>query len=289
MNDIDSPPRSALSRDPLFSNANDYRQTPWRRFVGWRWWRGWRGWLIFTVVAAVACTAAGIALAKAFSDPAEPWSQFPGVPQVPTDQILENETIEQLSPRVDAAMRDVREAITAEFGFTWVPKGEDRVEYESNRFHGTSLLNTYDTVNWQTTGTLRTVDDKNRAIAIVSEVMERHGFEHPELLNSTGPEALPEFGGFTLKDQGRWVLAAHPSTVSRGSLDFTILDLSHDRTNMLTQSSNANIAAFGWEPEYLSIAYHGDFMLKASDKAEFEKRAAIYAGHIQPVPGRNKD
>lgn len=260
-----------------------------RRFFAWRWWRGWRGWLVFLVVAAIACTAAGISLAQVFSPPAEPWSRFPGVPQFSTDQILANETIEQLSPRVDAAMADIREAITAEFGFEWVAKGTDVVARESNRFRGTSMLNTYDSTVWQTTQTLRSESDKRRALAIVKKIMKEHGFGDPSLLNVPGPDGLSGFGGFTLEDQGRWVLAGPPPEVSRGSLQFTILDLDHDRTGLLRGESDAAVASLGWEPEYLSIAYHGDFMLQQADRAEFERRAEIYRGHIQPVPGRNKD
>lgn len=279
----------ARSRDPLFASASDYTPTLFRRFLAWRWWRGWRGWLIFAVVTAVAATFAGIGLAHAFSDPAEPWSQYPGVPQVTPEQVLQNDTVEQLSARVDATMTEVREAITAEFGFTWTAKGEDAVVYESNRFHGTSLLNTYDSVNWQTSQTLRTEAEKNLAVKIVSEIMTKDGFGDAQLQNFTGPEAVANFGDFRLEDQGRWVVSGTPPEVSRGALQFVILDLSHDRTGTLTEMSDSDVAQFGWEPEYLSISYSGDFMLKHSDRAEFERRAKIYEGHIQPVPGRNKD
>lgn len=245
--------------------------------------------MVFAVVAVVACTAGGIALARAFSPPAEPWSRFPGVPQVSTDQILRNETVEQLSARVDAAMADIRAALAEEFGFDWVRKGEDEVVRESNRFRGTSLLNTYDSATWQTTQTLRSEADKKNSIAIVTKIMAEHGFGNPELENIQGPEGVPDFGGFTLADQGRWVLSGAPPQVSRGSLQFTILDLSQDRTGVLAAESAQAVAAFGWEPEYVSIAYHGDFMLREADRVEFERRAEIYRGHIQPVPGRNTD
>lgn len=186
-------------------------------------------------------------------------------------------------------MADVREALTAEFGFEWVAKGESTATYEPNRFRGMSLLNLWDSVTWQTTQTLRTVADKERAVELVSEVLERDGFGSPTLLNFDGPAAIGDFGGFTRKDQGRWVMKAQPPEVTRGGMQFTILDLSNDRTEMLRAQSDADVAALGWEPEYLSIGYHGDYMLKESDRAEFERRAALYAGHIQPVPGKNKD
>ncbi|MEO7348761.1 MAG: hypothetical protein ABIW32_02700 [Terrimesophilobacter sp.] len=260
-----------------------------RRFLGWRWWRGWRGWLVFAVVTAIVSTLGITALVRTFSDPPSPWSEYPGVPQTSPDQVVKNETVEELSPRVDKAMAEVRDAITAEFGFTWTPKGKDVVEYETNRFHGTSLLNTYDSVNWQTSETLRTVEDKERAVKIVSDVMERNGFGTPQLQNVPGPGAVYEFGGYTLQDQGRWVVLGQPPEVSRGSLQFVILDLSHDRTQVLADASSSAVESLGWEPEYLSISYHGDFMLKESDRAEFARRAATYAGHILPVPGSNTD
>lgn len=260
-----------------------------KRFLAWRWWRGWRGWLIFTIIAAVTITLAVIALARVFSPPPEPWSQFPGVPQVTTDQVLANQTIEQLAPRVDAAMADIRTAVTAEFGFDWVAQGEAVAHRESNRYHGTSLLNTWDSVTWQTIGTLRDRADKDRAVAIVTTIMKQHGFGEPALSNIQGPDGIELFGGFTLDDQGRWLLEGQPPEVSRGSLQFTILDLTQDRTGILTTRSDAAVTALGWEPEYLSISYHGDFMLSEADRAEFERRAELYKGHIAPVPGRNKD
>lgn len=260
-----------------------------RRFFAWRWWHGWRGWLVFAMIAAIGCTLGGIALARAFAPAPDPWSRFPGVPQVSTDQILQNETIEELEPRVDAAMADIREAITAEFGFEWVAKGGPVTERVSNRYHGTSLLNTWDSVTWQTTATLRDRADKDRAVAIVTKIMKDHGFGEPALENVDGPAGIQDFGGFTLDDQGRWVLAGLPPEVSRGSLQFTILDLSQDRTGILRAASDAAVAELGWEPEYLSVAYHGDFMLSEADRAEFERRAERYQGHIAPVPGRNKD
>lgn len=244
---------------------------------------------MFAAVAAVATTVGVAALIQVFAPPAQPWVYFPGVPQVSTDQVLKNETVEELSPRVDAAMAQIRAAITAEFGFEWVKKGEDEVIRESNRFRGTSLLNTYDSATWQTTQTLRSEADKKKAVAIVTKIMVERGFGTPELQNIAGPDGLPEFGGFTLATQGRWVLAGKPPEVSRGSLQFTILDLSQDRTGSLAARSAQGVAAYGWEPEYLSIAYHGDFMLREADRAEFERRAEIYRGHIQPVPGRNTD
>lgn len=260
-----------------------------RRFLAWRWWRGWRGWLVFFVIAAIGCTIGGLALARAFAPAPDPWSRFPGVPQVSTDQILANQTIEELEPRVDAAMEDIRQAIAAEFGLDWVAKGETVTERVPNRYGGLSLLNAWDSTTWQTTETLREGVDKERAVAIVTAIMERHGLGEPELENVQGPEGLSRFGGFTLETQGRWVLAGRPPEVSRGSLQFTILDLSQDRTGVLGAASEEAVAALGWEPEYLSVAYRGDFMLSAGDRAEFERRAERYKGHIAPVPGRNRD
>lgn len=270
-------------------NADPGTTSRVRRFFAWRWWRGWRGWLIFAVVATVAITAGLLALAQAFSPPAEPWSRFPGVPQFSTDQILANQTIEQLEPRVDAAMADIRSALTEQFGFTWEQKSESLATRESNRYRGTSLLNEWQSAVWQTTTTLRARADKDLAVMIATKIMVEHGFGSPALDNVQGPEGLSDFGGFTLDDQGRWVLSGHPPEESRGALQLTILDLTQDRTGVLHELSHADVTDHGWEPEYVSLAYYGDFMLSGADRAEFERRAEIYKGHIAPVPGRNED
>lgn len=240
-------------------------------------------------MAAVVCTYAAVALSQAFAPAPDPWSKFPGVPQVSTDQILKNDTVDELEPKVDAAMAAVRAALTERFGFVWVAKGDVVLTRESNRYHGTSLLYVYDSVNWQTTTTLRSEANKKEAIRIASAVMKQNGFPSPTMQNASGPNGLQDFGGFTLEDQGRWVLSSQPPRVSRGSLDLTILDLSHDRTGILAAASQQAVAQLAWEPEYVSISYHGDFMLAQADRAEFERRAARYAGHIAPVPGRNTD
>ena len=244
---------------------------------------------MFAVVAAIACTYAVVALSQAFAPPPEPWSKFPGVPQMSTDQVLANQSVDELEPQVDAAMAAVRAALTERFGVDWIAKGDPVLTPESNRYRGTSLLFSYDSVVWQTTTTLRTEADKREAVAIVKGVMEKNGFPSPELKNVDGPSGLEDFGGFTLESQGKWVLASTPPRVSRGALEFTILDLSHDRTGTLAAASQREITSEGWEPEYVSIAYQGNFMLKESDRAEFERRAELYKGHIAPVPGRNTD
>ncbi|MBX3104578.1 MAG: hypothetical protein KF867_06340 [Cryobacterium sp.] len=265
------------------------RKGPVRRFLGWRWWRGWRGWLVFLVVASILCTASGIWLAQTFSPSPVPWSKFPGVPQFSTDQILANETIEQLEPRVNAAMADIRIAITDEFGLEWVKVSTSRAVKESNRYHGQSLLNVWDSDTWQTIGTLRDESQKQLAVEIVGKIMKKNGFGDPRLLNIQGPDGVGEFGGYTLADQGLWLLSGAPPEVSRGSLNFKILDLDQDRTGVLMAQSQADQSEFGWQPEYLSISFHGDFMLSQKDRAEFKKRAEPYRGHIAPNPGRNND
>ncbi len=245
--------------------------------------------MVFAVVAILAVSFSAAALTQVFAPPPEPWSQFPGVPQVSTDQVLKNDTVDELEPRVDAAMAAVRAALTERFGFVWVAKGEPRLLRESNRYWGESLLFSYDSVTWQTTTTLRTESDKHDAVALATSVMEQNGFPSPTLQNVDGPAGLAEFGGFTLQDQGRWVLSSQPPQVSRGALELIILDLAHDRTGALTAASSQAVDQLGWEPEYLSISYSGNFMLREADRAEFERRAELYKGHIAPVPGRNTD
>src|SRR5690606_4990340 len=133
---------------------------------------------------------------------------------------------------------------------------------------------------WQTLGTLRELDDKQRLLEVVAPIMEEFGFGEAHLLNRMGPDAVPEFGDFVLEDQGRWVFAARPAEATRGQLLVTILDLSRDRTGALAAASAEDAADRGYEREYLSVMFVGDLMLHEADRDEFERRASRYEGHI---------
>src|SRR5690606_8423377 len=109
-------------------------------------------------------------------------------------------------------------------------RGEEELRERTNRYGGTSMLLQYRTPAWQTLGTLRELDDKQRLLEVVAPIMEEFGFGEAHLLNRMGPDAVPEFGDFVLEDQGRWVFAARPAEATRGQLLVTILDLSRDRT-----------------------------------------------------------
>lgn len=252
----------------------------------WRWLRGWRGWVLFLIVFVAACAALGLWLAKAFEPAPDPWSEYPGVGGTPATEILDDDSIETMSERVDAIAADIADAVTAEFGLEWEVRGEEEFRERTNRYGGTSMLLQYRTPAWQTLGTLRDLDDKQRLLEVVTPIIAAHGFGEAHLLNTMGPDAVPEFGDFVLEDQGRWVLAARPPESTRGQLLVTILDLSRDRTGALAAASAADVAERGYEEEYVSVMFVGDLMLREADRAEFERRALRYEGHIAPVPGR---
>lgn len=256
-----------------------------KRSSRWRWVRGWRGWVLFLIVFALACTALGIWLAKAFEPAPDPWSQYPGVGGTPAAEILDDDSIETMKARFDEVAEDIAEAVTGEFGFEWAVRGEEEFRERTNRHGGTSMLLQYRTPAWQSLGTLRELDDKQRLLDLVSPIIADHGFGEAQLVNFTGPEAVAEFGDFVLEDQGRWVLAARPPESTRGQLLVTILDLSRDRTGALGAASAQDAAERGYEAEYVSVMFVGDLMLREADRAEFERRALRYEGHIAPAPG----
>ncbi|MBX3094655.1 MAG: hypothetical protein KF680_09020 [Cryobacterium sp.] len=253
---------------------------------GWlrRWLRGWRGWVVFLVIFALFCTALGIWLAKAFEPAPDPWSEYPGVGGTPMADILDDDSVERIGERFEEVAADIRTSITAEFGFDWVQHGEPELRDRTNRFGGTSMLQQYRGPAWQTLGTLRDIDDKQRLLELVAPIIEAHGFGTPELRNTMGPDAVPEYGDFLLEDQGRWVLSARPPETTRGELRVTILDLARDRTGGLAAGSADDIASRGYEREYVSIMFVGDLMLREADREEFERRSLRYEGHLPPAP-----
>ena len=264
---------------------SDEPLTGFTRRSRWRWVRGWRGWAWFLVIFAILCTLLGVWLAKAFEPAPDPWSESPGVGGTPVADIVDDDSIETMQARFEAVAADIRDAVTAEFGLDWVQRGEEELRERTNRFGGTSMLLQYRGPAWQTLGTLRDVDDKQRLLEIVAPIIAAHGFGESSLTNTMGPDAVPEFGDFVLEDQGRWVLAARPPEVTRGQLLVTILDLSRDRTGALGAASAEDAADRGYEREYVSVMFVGDLMLHEADRDEFERRALRYEGHIAPPPG----
>lgn len=200
--------------------------------------------------------------------------------------ILDDDSIERMRERLETVSAEIRDAVTAEFGFDWVQRGEEQLRERTNRYGGTSMLLQWRSPAWQSLGTLRDLDDKQRLLELVAPIIVAHGFGEPSLANTMGPDAVPEFGDFVLDDQGRWVLASRPPEVTRGQLMVTILDLSRDRTGALAALSAADAAEHGFEREYVSIMFVGDLMLQETDRAEFERRASRYEGHIAPPAGR---
>lgn len=259
--------------------------TGFKRSSRWRWVRGWRGWALFAVVFAFLCVLLGVWLAKAFEPAPDPWSEYPGVGGTPMVDILDDDSIEQVQVRFDEVAAEIRDAVTAEFGLDWAVRGDEEFRERTNRYGGTSMLLQYRSPAWQTTGTLRDLDDKQRLLEIVAPIIAEHGFGEARLANTMGPDAVPEFGDFVLEDQGRWVLTASPPQLTRGQLLVTILDLSRDRTGALAAASAEDAAERGYAREYVSVMFVGDLMLHEADRAEFERRAIRYEGHIAPPAG----
>src|SRR5690606_23907341 len=112
--------------------------------------RGWRGWVVFLVVFAIFCTIVGVWLARAFAPAPDPWSEYPGVGGISMADILDDDSVERVGERLEGVSADIREAITAEFGFEWVQRGEEEFRERTNRFGGTSMLTQYRSPAWQT-------------------------------------------------------------------------------------------------------------------------------------------
>src|SRR5690606_29727490 len=136
----------------------------------------------------------------------DPWSEYPGVGGTPMADILDDDSIEQVQVRFDEVAAEIRDAVTAELGLDWAVRGDEEFRERTNRYGGTSMLLQYRSPAWQTTGTLRDLDDKQRLLEIVAPIIAEHGFGEARLANTMGPDAVPEFGDFVLEDQGRWVL-----------------------------------------------------------------------------------
>ncbi len=58
--------------------------------------------------------------------------------------------MEEVRAEADSLFTDIRERLTADFGFTWVQVGDEDVRPERNGYGGESMLSEYTSAAWAT-------------------------------------------------------------------------------------------------------------------------------------------
>ena len=218
------------------------------------------------------------------------WAEHPGQADVTIDEALDGPSLADGLEEGAAMVAEMQDALSARSGVDWTtPPGgsDDQVVFPSeNGWGGPSLLRTVNLPTQQTTSVPEAWSDKQEAVAIIGEVAARHGWSEPVLDDDRWPQSeadrVRSTGGASYERQ---VVVTGGVEGPHGQwLAFGFQDLSKDVDGRFTEDFRL-LAEQGWEPDSLTLSYGANALLPEADRAEFERRAAPFAGQEVP-PGR---
>ncbi|GAB2986283.1 hypothetical protein [Frigoribacterium salinisoli] len=217
------------------------------------------------------------------------WAEHPGRAESTVEEVLDGPTLEEGLAEGEAMVAEMQEAVTERTGLTWaappaVQDGADVVFPVENGWGGPSLLRAVNLPTPQTTSVPEAWADKQEVIAVLGEVAARHGWSEPVLDEDRWPQPredrIEALGGATYEEQ---VLVDGMIEGPAGQwLSFGFTDLSKDDAEGTFAERNAVATEAGWEPSSLTLSYGANGLLPEADRAEFERRAAPFAGHSVP-------
>lgn len=217
------------------------------------------------------------------------WAEHPGRAGLTTRDALDGPSLEEGLVQGEALVSEMQEALTERTGLTWAEPPAVQVEMGSvfpaeNGWGGPSLLRTVNLPTEQTTSVPREWSEKQEAIAVIGEVAARHGWGEPVLDEDRSPQEredrVESLGGATYAEQvlvGGMVEGPHGQWLA-----FAFTDLSKDDAEGTFAERYATPEEAGWEPESLTLSYGANGLLPEADQAEFERRAAPFAGQEAP-------
>lgn len=208
------------------------------------------------------------------------WEAFPGVKDVPSADTLAQPSLEDTRTAADAVMADIRTALTAEFGYTWIEGAGETTRPERNGYGGESMLVEFWSQTWATVEPIDDLDRKYAVMDVIDRVIETHGFwgiisfNDPSsgldrsilerMYGSADPATQPLWEWYSNDDPGVMNLYAG------------IVDLSLDRTGEFLAAREAQTAGTTEPLEGLTISILASQMLSDADREAFETAIEEY-------------
>jgi hypothetical protein len=208
------------------------------------------------------------------------WEAFPGIKDVPSSETLAQPSLERTRESADAVMADVRAALTAEFGYTWVAGADETVRPERNGYGGESMLVEFWSQTWATVEPITDLDRKYEVMAVIDRVIDEHGFWGIISFNdpSSGldPSILERMYGTAdpaTQPLWEWYSNDGPGVMH---LYAGITDLTLDTTGEFLAARQAQTAGTTEPLEGLTISILGSRLLGEADRDAFESALQEY-------------
>lgn len=201
------------------------------------------------------------------------WRDYPATAWYGAEEALGMPMTGEVGSRSRELLQEARVALEQEFGpefglSAWEALG-DPADYEDwypmggNGYGGDSMLVTFNSQSWEAEATIPR-EQWSRMIDVVAEVAERYGIEE-RVLDEIDPEYEVWMRSETLFHEGEW-------------LSVSVQDARLDPTGAAAEDARQG----GWAASGVSISY-GITTIRDEDRAEFERRAAPFAGLDRPA------
>ena len=109
---------------------------------------------------------------------------YPGIKGTDPQDALRQQSLEEVQAEADSLFADIRERVTAEYGYDWVQVGDEDLRPERNGYGGESMLIEYTSVGWATTEPIQDYSLKLEVMATIDRVVAEHGL--PSLYSFNG-------------------------------------------------------------------------------------------------------
>lgn len=232
-------------------------------------------------VGTVGAASALMRPAGTASDPeTDRWAAYPGIKGQTADEILARTSLEEAQSTAEEVMAEIRERLTARYGFAWVQGRSESTRAERNGYGGESMLVQFSSDVWSTTEPVTDHQLKLDAMATIDAVLVDYGFFTLTPLNdpSSGfdPSFLERFYGSTdprTQVEWEWYSDDWP-----GPMRFyaNVTDLTHDDDGDFRSAREGQVAGTDEPVEGLRISFYVPEVLSEDDVEEFQRRMADY-------------
>lgn len=208
---------------------------------------------------------------------------YPGIKGTDPQQILGQQSLEQVQADAEALFADIRARLTAEFGYQWVQVGDEDFRPERNGYGGESMLVEYTSAGWATTAPIQDYAQKLAVMDLIDDVIAAHGLAYLYSFNDEYSGIDPSmkaklYGSEDPRAQHTWEYYTenYPDPLRFYA---NIYDLSQDPTGDFRTAREAQNARTGEPLEGLQLTVIASAVLSDADRAEFEEKLTEYPGY----------
>lgn len=209
---------------------------------------------------------------------------YPGIKGTENQDVLNQQSLEEVRAEAESLFADVRERLSAEFGYTWTQFADEDLRPERNGYGGESMLYEYGSTGWATNEPIQDYARKQEVMAVIDQVVQEHGLYglyafNDSSFSSLDPSLITKlYGSDDPRTQHTWesYTENYPDPLRFYA---TLYDLSNDSTGGFRAEREAQNARTGEPVEGLQLFVIASAVLSDDDRDEFEKKLQDYPGY----------